>query len=92
MSVVAKVNFSNYRESVAKALDLIGADEKLPKSNLIIIKPNLTNDDRPPVTTNVKAAEAVYHYCTSHTDTKVVIGEGCGCGTTGEKIRGSDGD
>ena len=84
MSVVAKVNFSDYRQSIEKALDFINTAEVLPKTGLVLIKPNLTNDDGPPVTTNVKAAEAVYHYCTSHTDAQVVIGEGCGCGTTAE--------
>lgn len=82
MSVVARINFTDYRESLAKALDLIDAADRLPKSGLIIIKPNLTNADTPPVTTNVKAAEAVYHYCKSHTKAEIVIGEGCGYGTT----------
>ncbi len=82
MSVVARINFTDYRESLAKALDLIDAADRLPKSGLIIIKPNLTNADTSPVTTNVKAAEAVYHYCKSHTKAEIVIGEGCGYGTT----------
>jgi uncharacterized protein (DUF362 family) len=62
VSVVAKVNFSGYRESVEKAFNLIEAAGRLPKAGLIIIKPNLTNSDPPPVTTNVKAVEAVYNY------------------------------
>jgi len=82
VSVVARINFTDYRESLAKALDLIDAADRLPKSGLIIIKPNLTNADTSPVTTNVKAAEAVYHYCKSHTKAEIVIGEGCGYGTT----------
>jgi len=84
VSVVAKVNFTDYRKSVAKALDLINTVERLPKTGLVIIKPNLTNADSPPVTTNVKAAEAVYNYCKSHTKAQIVIGEGCGYGTTAE--------
>ena len=66
MSVVAKVEFTDYEASVTKALDLIEAAGKLPQTGLVIIKPNLTNADAPPVTTNVKAAEAVYKYCSSH--------------------------
>jgi len=58
MSKVAAVKFVDYQTSVAKTLDLVGAADKLPNSGLIIIKPNLTNSDRPPVTTPVVAAEA----------------------------------
>ncbi len=82
MSVVAKVKFTDYEASVAKALDLIEAADKLPQAGLIIIKPNLTNADGPPVTTNVKAAEAVYKYCAAHSKAEIAIGEGCGKGVT----------
>ena len=82
MSKVAKVKFINYEISAAKALDLIQASSNLPKTGLIIIKPNLTNADAPPVTTNVTAVEAVYKYCISHTKAEIAIGEGCGNGIT----------
>ncbi len=82
MSDVAKVKFTDYDSSVAKALDLIEAAGKLPQDGLIIIKPNLTNADGPPVTTNVSAAEAVYKYCRNHSTAEVAIGEGCGNGVT----------
>lgn len=82
MSVVAKVAFTDYRTSIHKSLDLIGAAAQLPQSGLIIIKPNLTNADKPPVTTNVKAAEAVCTYCTQHSKAEVAIGEGSGTGLT----------
>ena len=51
MSDVSQVRFLDYAGSIAKALDLIGAKDRLPQSGLIIIKPNLTNADKPPVTT-----------------------------------------
>lgn len=82
MSEVAKVRFSDYRSSVGKALDLIGAHKRLPDDKLIIIKPNLTNADGPPVTTPVAAAEAVYLYCRVHCRAEIAIGEGCGSGVT----------
>lgn len=82
MSRIAKVKFSDYNSSITEALDLIGASEKLPRQGLIIIKPNLTNSSPPPVTTSVKAVEAVYQYCRSHTKAKIVVGEGCGNGRT----------
>ena len=63
MNKIAQVKFVDYKSSIAKALDLIGAGEKLPQDGLIIIKPNLTIASPPPVTTDVNAAEAVYLYC-----------------------------
>lgn len=82
MSRVAKVRFVDYQASVTKALDRIEAASKLPARGLIIIKPNLTNSDGPPVTTNIAAVEAVYKYCKVNCKAEVAIGEGCGNGTT----------
>ncbi|NIP28520.1 MAG: DUF362 domain-containing protein [Phycisphaerae bacterium] len=82
MSIVAKIKFIDYETSVSKALDLIKAAGKLPQKGLVIIKPNLTNSNPPPVTTNVKAVEAVYKYCKSHSKATIAIGEGCGDGIT----------
>jgi uncharacterized protein (DUF362 family) len=87
MSKVAKVKFIDYQASVTKALDLIGAAGSLPDKGLVIIKPNLTNSDGPPVTTNVAAAEAVYKYCKTHCKAEIAIGEGCGNGTTEESYQ-----
>ncbi len=84
MSQVAKISFADYRSSIARALDAIGAPDRLPSGGLIIIKPNLTNSDGPPVTTPVAAAEAVYEYCREHSRAEIAIGEGCGSGTTKE--------
>ena len=75
MSQVAQVEFANYGQSISKALDLIGASERLPKDGLIILKPNLTNSAPPPVTTSVRAVEAVYRYCRAHTQAEILIGE-----------------
>ena len=82
MSKVSQVHFDGYGKSVAKAMDLVGAGERLPQRGLIIIKPNLTNADKPPVTTPVAAAEAVYEYCRQHSRAEIAIGEGCGSGVT----------
>ena len=82
MSKVAKVQFTDYPSSIARALDLIGAAEALPRDGLIIIKPNLVNSSPPPVTTSVEAAEAVYRYCRARSKAEIVIGEGAGSGRT----------
>ena len=84
MSRVAKVRFTDYHDSIARALDLVGAADGLPQEGLIIIKPNLTNSSPPPVTTSVEAAEAVYEYCKAHTKAEIAIGEGCGSGVTAD--------
>ena len=87
MSQVAKVKYTDYNSSIFRALDLISAGNNLPNTGLIIIKPNLTNSDKPPVTTNVEAVEAVYNYCKKHCSAEIVIGEGCGSGTTADTFR-----
>lgn len=84
MSRVAKVKFVDYKTSIGEALDLISAGSHLPQEGLIIIKPNLTNSSPPPVTTNVAAAEGVYHYCKGHTKAEIAIGEGSGSGRTAD--------
>lgn len=82
MSMVIKAEFSGYATTINSALDRLGAAEKLPRSGLIIIKPNLTNNSPPPVTTPVDAVEAILEYCRNHTSAEIAIGEGCGNGTT----------
>ena len=84
MSQVAKIKFTDYDTSISKVLDLIDAGNKLPENRLIIIKPNLTNSDKPPVTTDVKAVEAVYKYCRKYRSVEIVMGEGCGNGITAD--------
>jgi len=84
MEPVAVVAFENYRKSVAAALDRIGAAERLPRRGLIIIKPNLTNADPPPVTTPVAMVTAIWEYCRGHSDAEIAIGEGSGNGTTSQ--------
>lgn len=82
MENVARIKFADYVTSVARALDAIGVEGHLPQDRLIIIKPNLTNADKPPVTTSVAMVEAIYNYCRARTRAEIAIGEGCGFGTT----------
>jgi uncharacterized protein (DUF362 family) len=87
MSTVAKVRFTDYDSSVAAALDAIGAGDRLPRRGLVIVKPNLTNADGPPVTTPVAAAAAVVRYCRARCGAEVAVGEGCGSGVTRDAYR-----
>ncbi|MFC1671541.1 DUF362 domain-containing protein [Planctomycetota bacterium] len=82
MKDVATIEFTDYPTSVPEALDAVGAAPRLPSDGLIILKPNLTNADGPPVTTPVGIVEAAYRYCAAHTNAEIAIGEGCGTGET----------
>jgi uncharacterized protein (DUF362 family) len=84
MSRIAKVPFTTYDESVGKALDLLGVRDQLPEKGLIVIKPNLTNASKPPVTTPVEAVGAIGRYCMRYTRSEVLIGEGTGSGRTAD--------
>jgi uncharacterized protein (DUF362 family) len=87
MSIVSKVRFTDYKTSVFKALDLVKAHEILPPVRTFLLKPNLIHTSPPPVTTPVKAAEAVYLYCKEHTNAEIILGEGCGSGKTIDTFR-----
>ena len=87
MCKVAQVRFSGYSTSVTQALDAVGAASRLPQDGLIILKPNLTNADPPPVTTPVGTVEAVYQYCRARTTAEIAIGEGCGSGVTADTYK-----
>ena len=87
MCKVAQVRFSKYATSVTQALDTVGAADRLPRRGLIILKPNLTNADPPPVTTPVGMVEAVYQYCRARTCAEIAIGEGCGSGVTADTYK-----
>jgi uncharacterized protein (DUF362 family) len=72
------IDFSSYHESVPSALDKIGAKERLAKQSAILIKPNLTNASRHPVTTSPDCCEAVVEYVRSCSKAGIVIAEGPG--------------
>jgi uncharacterized protein (DUF362 family) len=72
------IDFSSYHESVPLALDKIGAKETLARQRAILIKPNLTNASRHPVTTSVECCEAVVEYVRSCSKADIVVAEGAG--------------
>lgn len=74
----AVVPFISYDESVANALDAIGAAEHLAKQKAILVKPNLINSSPPPVTTPVECCEAIVSYVRRCSKADVVIAEGSG--------------
>jgi len=75
---ISTVEFTDWRESIAAALDGIGAREILARQEKILIKPNLVNDSPHPVTTVPACCEAMLLYIRACSDAEVVIAEGCG--------------
>jgi len=75
---LATVDFSTYHESISLTLDKIGAKEALARQSAILIKPNLTNASRHPVTTSVECCEAVVEYVRSCSRADIIIAEGPG--------------
>jgi len=75
---VSTVEFADYGQSVAEALDDLGAADALGRQKKIILKPNVINSSPPPITTPVECVEAVLDYCRSRSDAGIVIAEGCG--------------
>jgi uncharacterized protein (DUF362 family) len=72
------VIFRNYRESVSELLDLTGAQKIFEKQSNILIKPNLVNGSKFPVTTPAACCEALVLYLKERTNAKIIIAEGCG--------------
>ncbi|HSH68889.1 MAG TPA: DUF362 domain-containing protein [Deferrisomatales bacterium] len=75
---VAVVGFRGYRDSVAAALDAVGAAAVLGRQRRVLIKPNLVNAAPPPVTLPVACAEAVVRYVRDCSAAEVLVGEGPG--------------
>lgn len=77
-AIVAEVKFENYADSVEKILDMIKANKLIKAEKRIVIKPNLTTNKEPPVTTDVKLVEEVLKYCRKHSKAEIIIAEGSG--------------
>ena len=75
---IAQIEFVSYAESVAKALDAIGAPEALKRQTAVLIKPNLVNAAPFPITTSPQCVDAVIEYVRSCCKATIVVGEGCG--------------
>ena len=78
MSSVACVEFLDFRQSVAQALDAIAASEILAQQSHVLLKPNLVNSSSPPITTPWEFCEAVILYVREHSQAEIVIAEGSG--------------
>lgn len=76
--MVVQETFVTYAETVAKVLDALHASQVFAEQPRILIKPNLVNSSRYPVTTPPECVEAIIDYIRACSDAETIIAEGCG--------------
>jgi len=81
MRKLVSVKFTSYEQSVLFVLDKLDASKVLRKQSKIILKPNLTCNRKPPVTTPVAFVKEVLSYCLDCSKAKILIAEGSGSNT-----------
>jgi len=84
MPRVVIVRGTNPQDTTVKALEMIGADEVLPKGKPVLIKPNYINARHPStgITTDSRVIEGVVKFLKRHRVKDVIIGEGSGFADT----------
>jgi len=71
--------FTSWQESVPRLLDATGLPDRLAAEKRIIIKPNLVEPLKPPITTPVELIAALVDFIhASLPHLEIIIGEGCG--------------
>jgi uncharacterized protein (DUF362 family) len=74
--------FTSWQESVGRLLDATGLLDRLASEKKVLIKPNLVEPQKPPITTPVDLIAALVDYIhASHPHLEIVIAEGCGSST-----------
>ncbi|MCI5128469.1 MAG: DUF362 domain-containing protein [Candidatus Electrothrix sp. AS4_5] len=76
--IIYTTSFLSWEKSLPALLDKAGLAEHIPQGKTILIKPNLVEVLRPPITTPVALVREIVEYLQMHTDNPIVIGEGCG--------------
>lgn len=78
-STVYSTTFSSWKDSVPGLLDAAGLPERLSAEKRIIIKPNLVEPLKPPITTPVEVVAALVNYFRKLCpQLEIIIAEGCG--------------
>ncbi|MCI5143970.1 MAG: DUF362 domain-containing protein [Candidatus Electrothrix sp. AR3] len=70
--------FVSWQESLPALLDQAGLIEQIPSDQPILIKPNLVENLKPPITTPVALIRALVEYLQERVSNTILIGEGCG--------------
>lgn len=77
-STIYSTPFLSWEKSIPPLLDKAGLTEQIPAGQTILIKPNLVEILRPPITTPVALVKSIVEYLQTHLHNPIVIGEGCG--------------
>ncbi len=74
--------FTSWQKTVPLLLDTTGLAARLAAEKRVLIKPNLVEPQKPPITTPVELIAALVDYIhTFHPHLEIIIGEGCGSST-----------
>ena len=78
-SVVYTSFFTSWQESVQRLLPATGLIDRIASEKTILIKPNLVEPKKPPITTPVELVAALVSFIhEAHPHLEIIIGEGCG--------------
>lgn len=78
-SIVYTTSFTSWHESIPRLLTATGLNDRIATEKTILIKPNLVEPQKPPITTPVELVAALVAYIhESHPHLEIIIGEGCG--------------
>jgi len=78
-NTVYTCSFTSWQKSVPPLLDAAGLIDRLASAKRVILKPNLVEPQKPPITTPVELVAVLAEYIhASCPDLEIVIGEGCG--------------
>lgn len=81
-STVYTASFTSWQESVPPLLDAAGLSNRLAGEKRVMIKPNLVEPQKPPITTPVELVATLAEYIhASSPSLEIIIGEGCGSST-----------
>ncbi|MCI5149891.1 MAG: DUF362 domain-containing protein, partial [Candidatus Electrothrix sp. MAN1_4] len=77
-STIYSTSFLSWEKSLPPLLDRTSLAEQIPAGQTILIKPNLVEILRPPITTPVALVKEIVEYLQAHLNNPIIIGEGCG--------------
>lgn len=72
------LEFDSYEKSIPAILDSIDADQIFQKQDCILLKPNLVNASKFPVTTTPEFVRPIIQYIKQVSTADIIIAEGCG--------------
>lgn len=78
-SIVYTSNFITWQESIPRLLAASGLSDRIATEKIILIKPNLVEPQKPPITTPVALVAVLVSFIQAfHPHLEIIIGEGCG--------------